>query len=156
MILVRIVISRMPRKTKSEELLDFEIQFYERLLAAHPDFPDALIPLAEAYTRRGLHDKGLQVDLRLAQLRSEDPITWYNLACSYALLKQVDESLEALRRAFGLGYNDLSHLRRDPDLANIRQSPKYRQLVESLTSLQTPKLRNPHPTTPPAAGQSAA
>ena len=145
----------MSRRTKSEELLDFEIRFYERLLTAHPDFSDVLIPLAEAYTRRGLHDKGLQVDLRLTQLRSQDPIAWYNLACSYAQLKRVDESLDALRRAFEFGYRDLSHLRRDPDLANIRHSPQYRQLVESMASSQA--LR-PHQATPqpnPQAGPPA-
>ena len=141
----------MPRRTKSEELLDFEIRFYERLLTAHPDFSDVLIPLAEAYTRRGLHDKGLQIDLQLTQLRSQDPIAWYNLACSYAQLKRVDESLDALRRAFELGYRDLNHLRRDPDLANVRHSPTYRQLVESLASSQALRSRqvtpqpNPHP-----------
>lgn len=127
----------MPRRSKSQELLDFEIHFYERLLASHPDFSDVLIPLAEAYTRRGLHDKGLQVDLRLTQLRSQDPIAWYNLACSYSLLKRTDEAVDALRRAFELGYIDLNHLRRDPDLANIRQAPKYLQLIESIADLKS-------------------
>ena len=138
----------MPRRTKSEELLDFEITFYERLLAAHPDFSDALIPLAEAYTRRGLHDKGLQVDLRLTQLRDQDPIAWYNLACSYSVLKRIEESLDALRRAFELGYTDVGHLRRDPDLANVRHSPKYRQLLDSLASQRVRPAAphtNPHP-----------
>lgn len=147
----------MPRRSKSEELLDFEITFYERLLAAYPNFSDALIPLAEAYTQRGLHDKGLQVDLRLTQLRSHDPVAWYNLACSYALLKRLDESLDALRRAFELGYVDLTHVRRDPDLANIRHSPKYRQLLESLASARTLPSRQvaPHPK-PQTSGPPAA
>ena len=143
----------MPRRTKSEELLDFQITFFERLLAAYPDFLDALIPLAEAYTHRGLYDKGLQVDLRLIQLRGQDPTAWYNLACSYALTKRVEESLEALRRAFELGYSDLPHLRRDPDLANVRHSPKYRQLLESAASLHALRRQAaPRPATPQAGG----
>ena len=147
----------MPRRSKSQELLDFEIAFYERLLASYPDFSDALMPLAEAYTRRGLHDKGLQADLRLTQLRNQDPIAWYNLACSYALLNRVEESLEALRRAFELGYADFTHLRRDPDLANVRHSPKYRQLLESIVSAKTLRSRQaePHPN-PQASGPPAA
>ncbi|MBI4341529.1 MAG: hypothetical protein HY598_04525 [Candidatus Omnitrophica bacterium] len=143
----------MPRRTKSEEFLDFEIHFYERLLTAHPDFSEVLIPLAEAYTRRGLHDKGLQVDLRLTQLHRQDPIAWYNLACSYALLKRLDESLDALHRACELGYADLNHLRRDPDLANIRHSPKYRQLLDAFAALKVaparPALPHPKPHTGP-------
>ena len=45
----------MPRRSKSAELLEFEIQFYEKLLRAYPNFVDALIPLGDAYTRHGLH-----------------------------------------------------------------------------------------------------
>ena len=122
----------MPRRTKSEALLEFEISFYEKLLRAYPDFVDVLVPLGDAYTRRGLHEKGLQVDLRLTRLRSDDPLAWYNLACSYSLLKHLDESLDALRRSVELGYGDLTHLQNDPDLVNLRQSQKYRQFLEAM------------------------
>ncbi len=121
----------MPRRSKSEELLDFEITFYEKLLRAYPDFVDALIPLGEAYTRRGLHDQGLAIDLRLIRLRGNDPLMWYNLACSYSLLKRADESIDSLRRCFELGYTDIPYLQKDPDLSFARQSPKYRHLLES-------------------------
>jgi len=124
----------MPRRSKSEALLEFEIVFYERLLRAYPNFVDVLIPLADAYTRRGLYDKGLQIDLRLAQLRPHDSLTWYNLACSYALLKRIEEAVGALRRAFESGYTDVAHLQQDPDLANLRQSPQFRQLLESFVA----------------------
>ena len=129
----------MPRRTKSEELLEFEISFYEKLLRAYPDFVDALLPLGDAYTRRGLHEKGLQIDLRLTRLRGDDPLAWYNLACSYSLLERLDEALEALRRSVELGYGDLAHLQKDPDLVNLRQSQKYRQFLEACTSLAAPK-----------------
>jgi len=126
----------MPKRSKAQDLLDFEIVFYEKLLHAYPDFVDALIPLGGAYTRRGLYEKGLQVDLRLTRLRDHDSLTWYNLACSYSLLNRVDESLDALRRAFALGYSDVAYLNQDADLTNLRRSPKFRQLLESLTSRQ--------------------
>jgi tetratricopeptide (TPR) repeat protein len=121
----------MPRRSKSEALLEFEITFYERLLRAYPNFIDVLIPLADAYTRRGLYEKGLQLDLRLTQLRAHDPLTWYNLACSYSLLKRIDDAALALRRAFETGYTDVAHLQKDPDLTNLRQSPQFRRLLES-------------------------
>ena len=129
----------MPRRSKSSELLEFEISFYQKLLRAYPDFVDVLIPLGDAYTKRGLHEKGLEIDLRLSQLRGEDPLTWYNLACSYSLLRRVDESMEALRRSIELGYLDLPYLQKDPDLTNLRQSDKYRQFLESFASLTAAK-----------------
>ena len=125
----------MPRRSKSDDLLEFEIHFYEKLLAAYPDFVDVLMPLGHAYTRRGLYDKGLAIDLRLTQLRDRDALAWYNLACSYSLLNQVEESCGALRRAFELGYRDVAHWQKDPDLTNLRESPKYRQLLTSVTPL---------------------
>jgi len=124
----------MPRRSRSQELLEFEIRFYEKLLSAYPDFVDVLLPLAEAYTKRGLFEKGLSVDRRLVQLRGKDPLSWYNLACSYSLLRRIDEALQALRRAFELGYVDVQHLQADPDLANLRQSPQYRQFVLARSS----------------------
>lgn len=124
----------MPRRSRSQELLQFEIHFYEKLLSAYPDFVDVLIPLAEAYTKRGFFEKGLSVDLRLVQLRWQDPLSWYNLACSYSLLRRLDEALQALRRAFELGYVDVQHLQADPDLANLRQSAQYRQFVLTRSS----------------------
>lgn len=134
----------MPRRSKSEELLSFEIGFYEKLLHAYPDFVDVLIPLGNAYTRRGRHDKGLEIDLRLTKVRRDDPLTWYNLACSYSLLKRIDESLEALRHSFELGYTDLQYLQRDPDLVNARHSEKYRPLLESFAPLATESRAREH------------
>ncbi|MBI4003511.1 MAG: tetratricopeptide repeat protein [Candidatus Omnitrophica bacterium] len=126
----------MPKRSRAQELLAFEIAFYEKLLRAYPDFVDVLIPLGTTYTRAGLYDKGLVVDLRLTQLRQEDPLAWYNLACSYSLLNRVDEALESLRQAFSRGYTDLAYVQKDADLANLRRSPKFRQFLESLTSRQ--------------------
>lgn len=141
----------MPRRSKSEELLDFEIVFYQKLLQAYPDFVDVLVPLANAYTRRGQYDRGLEIDLRLASLRGDDPLTWYNLACSYSLLKRVDESYDALRRSVELGYSDVQYLQNDPDLVNLRQSQKYRQLIQSIAvntgrAKGRPTEPNPQPT----------
>ena len=57
------IIILMPRRSRSEELLDFEIEFYEKLLRAYPDFADVLLPLGDAYTRRGLYKQlGMKLD----------------------------------------------------------------------------------------------
>lgn len=141
----------MPRRSKSAELLEFEIHFYEKLLRAYPNFVDVLIPLGDAYTRHGLHQKGLEVDRRLTQLRGDDPLTWYNLACSLSLLKRLEESLEALRRSFELGYLDLEHLQQDPDLLNLRQSSKYREFLESFAAAAASKPAPPAPGAKPGA-----
>ncbi|HEX9780035.1 MAG TPA: hypothetical protein VGB20_02340 [bacterium] len=126
----------MAKRTKAEELLNFEIAFYEKLVHAYPEFVDALMPLAEAYTRRGFHEKGLEVDLKLIKLKAYDPIVWYNMACSYSLLERIEDAMGALREAVRLGYSDLRHLRHDPDLAKLRQSPEFNGLLTELMQRQ--------------------
>ena len=129
----------MARRSKTDELIDFEIAFYEKLLRAYPNFVDALIPLGNAYTRRGLHEKGLAVDVHLTQLRQDDPLSWYNLACSYSLLNRIDESLDAMKQAMKRGYTDLHYLQNDADLINLRQSRQFRQFLESFLAASAQK-----------------
>ncbi len=121
----------MPHDTgfKMEEDLDFEISFYEDLLKGKPDFVDALILLADAYTKKGLLDKGLEADLKLSGLRPADPIIHYNLACDYSLLKDAERCLETLAKAITLGYREFKFMEKDPDLAYIRQDARFTELV---------------------------
>ena len=128
----------MPKQSKTNEQLEFEIAFYERLIHEKPNFVDALTALGAAYTRRGWHEKGLAVDQRLTQLKREDPVVWYNLACSLSLLKRFDEALEALQRAIALGYDDFEFLAKDPDLHALRQSPQFRRFLETRSSSASP------------------
>ena len=113
---------------------DFELSFLERLAKDNPNFVDALIPLADAYTKRGLYREGLKIDRHLAKIRRNDPIVHYNLACSFALVGEKTKAVTALKRAVRLGYSDLEHLKRDRDLKSIRNHPWIK-------SLYSPKLR---------------
>ncbi len=123
----------MPKPSRSKELLEFEINFYERLLKEYPNFVDVLMALGETYTRRGWYEKGLEIDRRLSELRPHEPVIWYNLACSLSLLKRYDDSLDALRQAIALGYDDFEYLLKDSDLSSLRQLPKFRRLLEAIT-----------------------
>jgi tetratricopeptide (TPR) repeat protein len=114
---------------KMEEDLDFEISFYEDLVRDKPDFVDALILLGDAYTKKGLYEKGLETDLKLSGLRPDDPVVHYNLACDYSLLRKDDRCLEALEKALKLGYREFKFMNKDPDLAHIRQNARYNELI---------------------------
>ena len=109
--------------------LDFEINFFEGLLADSPDFVEALVALAEAYTRKGWHRKGLETDEKITRLCPGDPVAHYNLACSHALLGQLDAAMESLKKSLALGYRDLRHLEQDKDLENLRKDSRLRELL---------------------------
>ena len=110
--------------------LDFEIWFFEGVIGRKPDHVDALSVLADDYTARGLYQKGLEADRRLAELRPEDSTVVYNLACSLSLTGQIDEAYSMLARAIFLGYRDYRHIRRDPDLEALRRDPRFRTFLE--------------------------
>jgi tetratricopeptide (TPR) repeat protein len=120
----------MARADREQKNLDFQIAFFEGILQQEPNLVDVLIPLGDAYTKRGLYEKGLEVDLRLSRLRPGDPSVLYNLACSYSLLKQIEPGLEALEKALSLGYDEFSFLMSDPDLESLRKEPQFKKLVE--------------------------
>ncbi len=118
-----------PRKRQSNEDLDFEIAFYERILKRLPNSVDVLMALGNDYTERGLYEKGLRIDERLCRLRPTDPVVHYNLACSYALVGKVDQAIQTLERAIALGYHDCTYLEHDPDLEGIRRDPRFQALL---------------------------
>jgi tetratricopeptide (TPR) repeat protein len=109
--------------------IDFEIEFYARILERFPDYVDVLRVQGNNLTRKGRFAEGLQIDKRLVQLRPADPLAHYNLACSYALLKRPDPAIKTLRRAVELGYRDFRYMREDRDLDSIRHDPRFRQLI---------------------------
>ena len=108
---------------------DFELTFFERLVKNNPDFIDALIPLAEVYTHKGMYDKGLKIDQKLARLKKKDPTIHYNLACSLALVGEKEDALLALEHSIRLGYRDFDHMKKDSDLKILREDPRFKSLV---------------------------
>ena len=53
----------------------------------------------------------------------------YEIARSYALAGDAEQSIQALQRAFRLGFPDLPQVVRDPDLASIRDDPRVIDLL---------------------------
>lgn len=88
--------------------------------------------LGNAYTVQGMYEKGLLVDQKLSRLRPTDPLVHYNLACSYALLKNIDAAFEALEMAITVGYKDMYHLERDKDLVYLKEDDRYQKLIEKM------------------------
>ncbi|HHT9119946.1 MAG TPA: TPR end-of-group domain-containing protein [Candidatus Hypogeohydataceae bacterium YC41] len=112
--------------------IDFTIWFLEGILENNPNYVDCLMYLGNLCTASGRYEKGLKLDQRLVKLKPEDPVAHYNLACSYALLNNVDDAFKALQRAVTLGYKDLEHMQRDGDLDNLRKDSRYKELVEKV------------------------
>ncbi len=135
---------RMPKKSsvqkkltrREQRNLDIEIGFIEGVVDRDPGYLEALQILGDDYTRRGRYRDGLRIDERLAELRPEDSLVLYNLACSYSLMDRVQDALIALEKALLLGYRDFKWLAADPDLRNVRRHPQYLKMRAKFRTLR--------------------
>jgi tetratricopeptide (TPR) repeat protein len=120
------------QSTGEKEDVEFEIHFFEGVTQRDPEFIDALQILGDAYTKTGQWEKGLHVDKRLARLCPQNPLVFYNLACSYSVMSRLDEAFAALNKAVKLGYDDAKWLTKDPDLENLRQDSRFEAIKREL------------------------
>lgn len=114
--------------------LDFEIKFFTAIIERLPTFVDALRAHGNNLTLKGRIAEGMAIDKRLIQLRPEDCLAHYNLACSYALMKQTDQAINTLRKAVELGYRDFRYMKQDRDLESVHRDPRFRQLLREFES----------------------
>jgi len=129
--------STRKKMTRSEQRdLDVKIEFIEGVVRRDPGYVDALQLLGDHYTQRGRFTEGLKMDERLARLRPDDALVFYNLACSYSLTDQFDRAALALEKALNLGYRDFNWLARDPDLHKLRQQPVFRDIQDKIRRLK--------------------
>jgi tetratricopeptide (TPR) repeat protein len=119
--------------------LDVKIGFMEGVVKRDPGFVEALQILGDDYTRRGKFVAGLRVDEQLSQLRPEDPIVQYNLACSYSLTGNFNQATAALEQAIDLGYRDFKWLGQDPDLADLREHALYKNIRAKIRKIKSVK-----------------
>lgn len=112
------------------------MDFYQVVTERQPENLEALAELAQAHTRLGQWERGLELDRRLVRMLPEDPTIRYNLACSLALTDRTLEALEALEAAIELGYDDVDYLLNDPDMSGLQNEPRFVELVRRLR-LQT-------------------
>ena len=109
--------------------LDFDIDYFERLLSRNGDSLEVLRLLAELVSKKGLVDRAAELDAKVVELLPDDCLARYNLACSLARAGRPDEAIDSLSKAILLGYDDLAHVDVDPDLDSLRDLPEYRALL---------------------------
>ena len=134
----------MPQKSSARKKLsrresrelDVKIGFLEGIIRRDTHFVEALQLLGDHYTRRGQFRNSLKVDERLSRLEPNNPMAFYNLACSYSLTGRFERAIEALENALALGYRDFHWLARDPDLRELRQHPLYRPIAAKIRKMK--------------------
>ena len=120
------------RKEEANVAYRHQVHLIDQHLDLNPEDSRALILGATA--NANMHDEERAVDFakRAIAVDPDDPMLLYNIACTYALLGRVDDSLEALEHSVEKGWGDPSWIEHDSDLDSIRQSPRYKALVQAM------------------------
>jgi serine/threonine protein kinase/Flp pilus assembly protein TadD len=134
------------KKDEYRNLLLRRIGALENHLKQVPEDARARILLSADYAELDRVEDSLK-ELNLAiTLRANEASILYNAACTYALLKKKAEALDTLRMAWEAGFKDSTWVRRDPDLAMLRDEPEFDRLYPATEDSGTqPGARVPSP-----------
>jgi tetratricopeptide (TPR) repeat protein len=116
-------------RLRDQSQLDFDLEFFDRILDREPEYIDVLRCQGELLSRKGLHDAALAADRRLVALLPADATARYNLACSLAVVGKTRAAITELRHALEAGYTDFELLSFDTDLDSLRDDPRFRSLL---------------------------
>lgn len=107
---------------------DFEVDFYERILARHPNYVVVLRARRAVGSAENVcpvaGDRSAAGELGAARLCG--PLQ-PRLQPRHA--GHPRQAIEELSRAIEYGYDDFGHLEIDPDLESVRKLPAYRDLL---------------------------
>src|SRR5208282_5904853 len=124
-------------KDEYRNLLLRRIAALENHLKQVPEDARARILLSADYAELDRVEDSLK-ELHLAiTLRADEASILYNAPCTYALLKRKTEALDTLRMAWEAGFKDSTWVRRDPDLAMLRDEPEFDRLYPAVEDANT-------------------
>ncbi len=108
------------------------LRVIETHLQLNPDDARALYLGAGQLADRGETEQSMDWLRRARDIDAEDAAVLYNVACVFARLGQIDESIDALGQAIENGYGHKEWLEHDPDFDALRGDPRFKKLVDRL------------------------
>jgi Flp pilus assembly protein TadD len=101
----------------------------ERHMDLNPDDPRAATMRGVALCRTGRREEGLRWARDALAMDPLDAGVRYNVACIHAVEGARDEALALLAEAIRAGFGNREWFLRDPDLASLRDDPRFDALV---------------------------
>jgi len=105
------------------------VEKVERHLELQPDDHRALEMGGALQARVGNAEKARAWIGRATTIDPDNPSVWYNAACAYAMIGEVDEAIDALENSIGSGLADVRWIENDPDLESLRDNERFKELL---------------------------
>ena len=104
----------------------------EHVLMLNPRDGRALSLAASALLQEGQRERALEWSRRSLELDPEDMSALLTAACLHAKVRQKEEALAVLERAFSRGWGKRDWIERDPDYDILRDDPRFKTLFARL------------------------
>jgi adenylate cyclase len=120
---------------RTEQYIDVArhaMQVMERRLLIDPQDGRAYQLGTVVAARLGLRDKARDFAARAIRSRPDAFATYYNVACAYSVLGDVDDALGMLDRAVQHGRGNLEWIGNDPDFDPLRPDPRFDALLDRI------------------------
>jgi serine/threonine protein kinase/Flp pilus assembly protein TadD len=104
----------------------------EKHLQLHPDDARAYCLGSGAQTILGERARAVEWCERALHIDSDEPITLYNVGCTYTQLGRFEDAIDCLARAVEHGFTDRAWFENDTTLSPLREHPRFRGLLEKL------------------------
>ena len=106
----------------------------EKHLTVYPDDARALYLGSNALCGLRENERGLEWAKRALVKDPHEPLTQYNVACTYTQLELFDDAVDCLERAVRAGSRDwhMDWIEHDADLDPLRDHPRFKALMETL------------------------
>jgi serine/threonine protein kinase/Flp pilus assembly protein TadD len=124
--------SKVGQKEKMEELALKGIEIARRRLVINPTDVRAIYLGAGAYERLGDYETAIEWANKAIELAPDDHSVYYNVACIYSRMKQVDEAIDHLKKAIDRRFSAKLWIETDPDLDPIRGHQEYEAVLNSI------------------------
>ena len=114
---------------KTREASQRMVKAAERAISINPGDARALYLGAINLERIGEPERAQEWAARALRLDPNHPVMLYNLACFHSVAGRVDIAIDHVERALDLGFLHREWYLTDSDLANVRDLPRFRELI---------------------------
>jgi non-specific serine/threonine protein kinase/serine/threonine-protein kinase len=130
-------VGREGKRAEAEKLQRETLELRRRRLGPdHPDTLDTLGELAMTLSHEKRFDEAGKLLSVLAEVakQPQEPekaaSASYYLGCGAAIAGRNDDALKYLRQSIDQGFTDISYMRKDEDLKNLHNDPRFAALIQ--------------------------
>jgi serine/threonine protein kinase len=116
------------KKDALRNAIQQRIELLESHLKKVPEDARGRTLLANDYAFVGRPEDAVRDATLAMDLRPNDAMVMYNVACVFGQLGKKPEALDAIKKAWDAGFKDTSWARRDPDLSLLHGEPEFEKL----------------------------